>query len=96
MTESSRLEVYPPIHRLGTVGRWIRARLMTEIRRGTPVLEKIQSLRTPLMNDVMKASSFLGEEEFYMLLVGLVTWIFDAKLGRCVSFMYISIRRYPK
>ena len=30
----------------------------------------------------MQASSFLGEEEFYMLLVALVVWIVDAKLGR--------------
>ena len=80
--DSSRLEVYPPIHRLGVLGRWVRAKLLAEILRGTPVLVRIQSLRSPWRNAVMQASSFLGEEEFYMLLVALVVWIVDAKLGR--------------
>ena len=81
-SETSRLEVYPPIHRLGAVGRWVRARLQAEVLRGTPVLVRIQGLRTPGMNAVMQAISFMGEEEFYMLLVSLVVWIVDAKLGR--------------
>ena len=39
----------------------------------------------------MQASSFLGEEEFYMLLVALVVWIVDAKLGRLgVAYGVIS------
>lgn len=77
-----RLEVSPPIHRLGVAGRWIRSRLQADILRGTPVLVLIQGLRSPWMNTVMQASSFLGEEEFYMLLVSLVVWVIDAKLGR--------------
>ena len=80
--EARRLEVYPPIHRLGAAGRWVRGRLQAEILRGTPVLVRIQGLRSPWLNGVMQASSFLGEEEFYMLLVGFVVWVVDAKLGR--------------
>ena len=82
MSEGSVLEVYPPIHRLGAAGRWLRNRLMAGIVRGTPVLVRIQALRSPWRDSLMQASSFLGEEEFYMLLVPLVTWIIDARLGR--------------
>lgn len=77
-----RLVVYPPIHRLGTAGRWVRSRLQLEILRGTKVLVRIQGLRSPWRNRVMKASSFLGEEEFYILLVGLLVWLVDVRLGR--------------
>jgi hypothetical protein len=80
--DDKRLEVYPPIHRLGAVGRWVRGRLQAEILRGAPVLVRIQGLRSPWLNVIMQASSFLGEEEFYMLLVGFVVWVVDAKLGR--------------
>lgn len=80
--KAKRLEVSPPIHRLGTAGRWVRSQLQAAILRGTPVLVRIQDLRSPRMNTFMKASSFLGEEEFYTLLVILVVWVIDAKLGR--------------
>ena len=77
-----RLEVYPPIHRLGVAGRWARNRLQDAILHGTPVLLRIQALRAPPLNGLMQASSFLGEEEFYVLLVSLVAWIADASLAR--------------
>lgn len=79
---AKRLEVSPPVHRLGAAGRWVRSKLQAGILRGTPVLVRIQGLRSPWMNTLMKGSSFLGEEEFYMLLVSLVVWVVDAKLGR--------------
>ena len=87
---TKRLEVYPPIHRLGAAGRWVRGRLQAEILRGTPVLIRIQGLRSPWLNGFMQASSFLGEEEFYMLLVGFVVWEMDAKLGRLESTVVSS------
>lgn len=82
VSSKSRLEVFPPIHRWGAAGRWVRSRLQAEILRGTPVLVRIQGLRSPWRDTLMKGSSFLGEEEFYLLLLGLVAWICDAKLGR--------------
>ena len=86
-SEGKRLKVSPPIHRLGFGGRWIRSQLQAGILRGTPVLVRIQGLRTPALNTLMQASSFLGEEEFYMLLVSFVAWVVDAKLGRSASFV---------
>ena len=81
-SEGKRLEVSPPIHRLGAAGRWVRSQLQAGILGGTPVLVRIQGLRSPRMNTLMLASSFLGEEEFYMILVSFVVWVVDAKLGR--------------
>ncbi len=48
------LKVNPPIHRLGGVGRFVRAQLMAGILGGTPVLVMIQNLRHPLLNAAMK------------------------------------------
>ena len=84
---SSDLKVYPPIHRLGHAGRWIRAKLFAGILHGTPVLLHIQNLRTPRLNTAMKVISFLGEEEFYTPLVAAIVWLIDAKLGRLVTML---------
>ena len=54
---------------------------------GTPVLLRIQSLRTVPMNVSMGVVSFLGEEEFYTILVVLILWLFDARLGRLLSLL---------
>ena len=54
---------------------------------GTPVLLRIQSLRTAPLNASMGVVSFLGEEEFYTLLVVLILWVCDARLGRLLSLL---------
>lgn len=48
------LKVYPPVLRWGVLGRWVRDQLQAGILRGTPVLLRIQSLRTPALNTAMK------------------------------------------
>ena len=54
---------------------------------GTPVLLRIQNLRIVPMNVSMGVVSFLGEEEFYTLLVVLILWVCDARLGRLLSLL---------
>ena len=54
---------------------------------GTPVLLRIQSLRTAPVNLSMGVVSFLGEEEFYTLLVVLISWVCDARLGKLLSLL---------
>lgn len=54
---------------------------------GTPVLLRIQNLRTPLMNKAMGLISFLGEEEFYTILVVVILWVCEARLGRLLSLL---------
>ena len=120
---AGELSVYPPIYRLGALGRWIREKLMAGscsvmieigisskiikstlesingceivlhftrvlgILSGTPVLLRIQSLRTAPVDVSMGVVSFLGEEEFYTLLVVLILWVCDARLGRLLSLL---------
>lgn len=84
---SSLLQVYPPVYRLGAVGKWLRDVLMFSILRGTPVLLKIQQYRTSLLNKLMIMVSFLGEEDFYTLLVPFIMWICDNSMGRLLSVL---------
>lgn len=79
--------VHAPIDKLGTVGLWIRRQLLTQILNGTPVLELIQKHRTPGMTRVMKFFSFLGTEDFFVLLVISLVWVFDARLGRLLVLL---------
>ena len=84
---SPLLQVYPPVYRLGPVGKWLRDVLMFSILRGTPVLIKIQQCRTSLLNKLMMMVSFLGEEDFYTLLVPFILWICDSSMGRLLSIL---------
>ena len=79
--------VHAPIDKLGSVGLWIRRQLLAQILNGTPVLELIQKHRTPRITRVMKFFSFLGTEDFYMLLVTSLIWVFDARLGRLLVLL---------
>lgn len=79
--------VHAPIDKLGSVGLWIRRQLLVQILNGTPVLELIQKHRTPAMTRLMKFFTFLGTEDFYMLLVISLMWIFDARLGRLLVLL---------
>lgn len=79
--------VHAPIDKLGNVGLWIRRQLLLQILNGTPVLELIQKHRTPGMTRVMKFFTFLGTEDFYVLLVVSLVWVFDARLGRLLVLL---------
>lgn len=79
--------VHAPIDKLGIVGLWIRRQLLAQILNGCPVLELIQKHRTPGMTRVMKFFTFLGTEDFYVLLVISHVWIFDARLGRLLVLL---------
>lgn len=88
MVESNKLlKVNPPIHRLGSAGRWVRAQLQAGILSGTPVLVRIQNLRSPWLNRTMHVISFLGEEDFYTPLVAFIVWVVDAQLGRLLALL---------
>ena len=39
------------------------------------------------MNAAMGLISFFGEEEFYTLLVAVILWVFDSRLGRLLSLL---------
>ena len=81
------LFVYPPVYRLGSIGKQIRSFLMSGIIQGTPVLLQIQACRFHILTEFMKSVSFLGEEEFYALLLTSSAWIFCGQLGRMLAFV---------
>ena len=81
------LQVLPPIYRFGSKGKWIRECLMAQILNGTPVLMRIQALRTPTLDSVMKIVSYMGEEEFYTVLGATVVWNIDYRMGRLLVFL---------
>ncbi len=51
------------------------------------MLVGMQGLRSPLLNVVMNGVSFLGEEEFYTLLITVVMWVCEARLGRLLALL---------
>ena len=54
---------------------------------GTPVIMGMQRLRTPPVNTIVGAISFMGEEEFYTLLLPLIIWIFEARMGHLLTLL---------
>lgn len=81
------LQVWPPVYRFGWRGKWIRERLMAGILKGTPVLLRIQALRSPALNSFMKVVSYMGEEEFYTLFGATMVWNVDYRMGRLLVFL---------
>ena len=81
-TSEERVVVRAPIDRLGEVGHRIRSRLLTAILYGTPLLVVVQKYRTPLRDVAMRVFSFFGTEDFYTLLIPILLWIIDGRLGR--------------
>uniref|UniRef100_H2Y4T9 Phosphatidic acid phosphatase type 2/haloperoxidase domain-containing protein n=1 Tax=Ciona savignyi TaxID=51511 RepID=H2Y4T9_CIOSA len=79
--------VHAPIDNFGVAGRWFRHKLLDGILVGTPVLLTIQEHRRPYLTTFMKALSFLGTEDFYTILFLLLSWIFDARLGRLFGIL---------
>uniref|UniRef100_F6R0H1 Phosphatidic acid phosphatase type 2/haloperoxidase domain-containing protein n=2 Tax=Ciona intestinalis TaxID=7719 RepID=F6R0H1_CIOIN len=79
--------VHAPIDNFGVGGRWFRHKLLDGILVGTPVLLTIQEHRRPYLTYFMKMLSFLGTEDFYTILFLLLSWIFDARLGRLFGIL---------
>jgi len=59
---------------------------------GLGVIIGLQHLRSPALDHFMRALTFLGEEEFYLLLLPLLLWCVDGRLGaRVVVIFLISV-----
>lgn len=56
---------------------------------GLEVIVAVQHLRTPLLDSVMHAFTFLGEEDFYLLLLPLLLWSVDGRLGARVVVAFL-------
>ncbi|XP_062511387.1 uncharacterized protein LOC134187287 [Corticium candelabrum] len=82
MSSENRVVVRAPIDRLGEPGHRIRSFFLTAILYGTPLLVVVQKYRSPPRDIFMKVCSFFGTEDFYTLIIPILLWIVDGRLGR--------------
>jgi membrane-associated phospholipid phosphatase len=54
---------------------------MSLIPQGTEAVVWVQRFRTPALDSFFKALTFLGDKEFYLLLLPLVGWVINKSLG---------------
>ena len=63
--------------------------LMSLIPWGTEAIAWVQHFRTPILDSLFKALTFLGEEEFYLILMPLIYWVVDKSLGARLVFAFL-------
>ena len=62
---------------------------------GLPLIEQIQRFRTPFLDGFFKAATFLGEADFFLLLIPLFYWLIDKRFGRNLAYLLVfSIALY--
>ncbi|CAG0881357.1 unnamed protein product [Cyprideis torosa] len=74
--------VSAPIDNLGPGGRLIRHLLLRWTLSDTWIITRLQDIRTPFLNSLMRNLAFLVSEEFYILLVLAFLWCGDPVLAR--------------
>lgn len=57
---------------------------------GTRVIQSVQAFGSPTWDRVFVAITFLGEEQFYLLLVPILYWCVDKTLAMHLSFVYLG------
>ncbi len=67
------------------MGEWLRSLLPW----GTEAIVWVQSLSTPWLDAIFKFFTFLGYEEFYLLLLPFVYWCLDRRIG--IGLGYLSM-----
>jgi len=63
--------------------------LMSLLPWGTELIIRVQEFRTPLLDGFFKALTFLGEEEFYLLVMFVLYWIVNKPLGVRLTFLLL-------
>src|SRR5713226_3114424 len=56
---------------------------------GLALIVAVQHLRTPLFDSMMRAVTFLGDEEFYLLLLPLLWWSVDVRLIMLLAAIFL-------
>jgi membrane-associated phospholipid phosphatase len=56
---------------------------------GIEVIESMQALGGPFLNALFKAVTFVGNEEFYLLLLPCVFWCIDERLGSKLIYLLL-------
>lgn len=63
--------------------------LMSLIPWGTEAIVWLQGFRSPALDSFFKAVTFLGEEEFYLLILPFIYWIINKPLGARLTFVFL-------
>ena len=63
--------------------------LMSLIPWGIDAIVWVQGFGSPALDTFFKAVTFLGEEEFYLLLLPLVYWVINKPLGVRLTFVFL-------
>jgi len=65
---------------------WLQSLLLSLVSWGTEVIVGVQSRSTPFLDGLFGLFSFLGDEEFFLLLLPLVYWCFSKRAGRGLAY----------
>jgi membrane-associated phospholipid phosphatase len=63
--------------------------LISLILWGTEAIAWVQQFRTPVLDGLFRAATFLGEEEFYLFILPLIYWVIDKSLGVRLAFAFL-------
>ena len=63
--------------------------LMSLIPWGTEAILWIQAFSTPFLDGLFTVATFLGEEEFYLVLLPLIYWCFDKRTGMSLAYVFL-------
>lgn len=61
----------------------------TVLELGLDWIEAIQTIRTPLLDALFSAFTFLGNEEFYLLVAPVILWCIDFRLGARLGVLFL-------
>ena len=56
---------------------------------GLEVIRAIQTVHGPFLDEVFRAITFMGEEDFFMILMPLILWCVDFALGVRLAFFFL-------
>jgi len=56
---------------------------------GIDLILAIQQIHGPALDSIFRAITFMGEEEFYLLLLPLLFWCIDSRLGACLAILLL-------
>ena len=69
---------------------WLRQWLLSLEPWGTEVIVWAQAWSTPFVDRVFNVAAFLGDEEFFLVLLPLVYWSVNKKAGRWLAFSLLG------
>jgi membrane-associated phospholipid phosphatase len=56
---------------------------------GLDVIRAIQTIHGPVLDEVFRAITFMGEEDFFMILMPLMLWCVDFAFGARLAFFFL-------